>query len=59
MNNEIYFKDLFESIPDYGKIVLLFFLFQNHEDSLRQIGFSEHGIKRLNLEFKKYINRTA
>ena len=26
MNNVNYFKDLFESIPDYKKIVLLMFL---------------------------------
>ena len=29
MNNVNYFKDLFESIPDYKKIVLLLFLIKN------------------------------
>ena len=28
MDNEKYFKDLFESIADYRKIVLLIFLFK-------------------------------
>ena len=30
MNYEIYFKDLFESMPDYRKIVLLKVLFQKN-----------------------------
>ena len=29
MNNVNFFKDLFESIPDYKKIVLLMFLIKN------------------------------
>ena len=29
MNNTNYFKDLFESIPDYRKIVFLLFLIKN------------------------------
>ena len=29
MNNTNYFKHLFESIPDYRKIVLLLFLIKN------------------------------
>ena len=29
MNNVNYFKNLFESIPDYEKIDLLMFLFKN------------------------------
>ena len=33
MNYENYFKDMFESIPDYRKTVLLLFLFKNDEDS--------------------------
>ena len=53
MNNGKYFKDLFESITDYRKIVLIIFLFQNDKDLLREVGFSERDINRLNLEFKK------
>ena len=41
MDNINYFKDLFESIPDYRKIVLLMFLFQDDKNLLREIGFSE------------------
>ena len=41
MDNINYFEDLFESIPDYRKIVLLMFLFQDDKNLLREIGFSE------------------
>ena len=47
MNYENYFKDMFESIPDFRKIVLLLFLFQNIENLLLEVGFSEHDINRL------------
>ena len=52
MNYENYFKDIFESIPDYRKIVLLIFLIQNDKNLLKEIGFSERDINLLNLEFK-------
>ena len=55
MNNTNYFKDLFESIPDYRKIVLLLFLIKNDKDLLREVGFSEGDINRLNLEFKNIL----
>ena len=51
MNYENCFKDLFESIPDYRKIVLLMFLIQNDKNLLREVGFSERDINRLKLEF--------
>ena len=38
MNHVNNFKDLFESIPDYRKIVLLF-LIKNDVDSLNESGF--------------------
>ena len=38
MKYENYFKDLFESIPDYSKIVLLLFLIQNDKDSIKECG---------------------
>ena len=53
MNYENYFKNIIESIPDYRKIVLLLFFFQNDKDLLREVRFSERNINRLNLEFKK------
>ena len=52
MDHVSYFKDMFESIPDYRKIVLLIFLFQNNKDLLREISFSERDKNRLNLVFK-------
>ena len=55
MNNAIYFKDMFESIPDYRKIVLIFFLIQNDKKLLLKIGFSERNINRLILEFKNIL----
>ena len=55
MNNANYFKDLFESIPDYRKIVLLIFLIQNDKNLLKEIGFSKNDINLLNLEFKNIL----
>ena len=55
MYNVNYFKDLFESIPDYKKIVLLIFLIQNDKNLLKEIGFSKQDINLLNLEFKNIL----
>ena len=55
MNNSIYFKDLFESISDYKKIVLLIFLIQNDKNLLKEVGFSHRDINLLNLEFKNIL----
>ena len=55
MNNAIYFKDLFESIPDYRKIVLLIFLIQNDKNLLKEIAFNKNDINLLNLEFKTIL----
>ena len=55
MNNTNYFKDLFESIPDYRKVVFLLFSIKNDKDLLREVGFSERDINRLNLEFKNIL----
>ena len=55
MNNVNYFKDIFESIHDYRKIVLLIFLIQNDKNLLKEIGFSKNDINLLNLEFKNVI----
>ena len=55
MNNSNYFKDIFESIPDYRKIVLLIFLFQIVKNLLNEIGFSKADINILNLEFKNIL----
>ena len=55
MDNSNYFKDLFESISDYRKIVLLIFLIQNDKNLLKEIGFSKNDINLLNLEFKDIL----
>ena len=54
-NNINYFKDLFESIADYKKIVLLIFLIQNDKNLLKELGFSKNDINLLNLEFKNIL----
>ena len=55
MDNSNYFKDIFESIQDYKKIVLLIFLIQNDKNLLNEIGFSKNNVNRLNLEFKNIL----
>ena len=39
MNSENYFQHLFESIPDFKKIVLLMFLIKNDVNLLYECGF--------------------
>ena len=55
MNNENFFKEIFESIHDYKKIVLLIFLIQNDKNLLKEIGFSKNDINRLSIEFKNIL----
>ena len=55
MNNVNYFKDLFESIPDYKKIVLLIFLIKNDVNSLYECGFLKGDINFLYKEFKNIL----
>ena len=55
MNNSNYFKDIFESIQDYRKIVLLIFLIQNDKNLLKEIGFGKNDNNLLNLEFKNIL----
>ena len=55
MDNSNYFKDIFESIQDDEKKVLLIFLIQNDKNLLNEIGFSKNNINRLNLEFKNIL----
>ena len=56
MNNSNYFTDLFESIKDYRKIVLIIFLIQNDKNFLKEIRFSKTDINLLNLEFKNILS---
>ena len=55
MNNVNSFKDIFESIQDYKKIVLLIFLIQKDKNLLHEVGFSQRDINRLSLEFKNIL----
>ena len=55
MNYENYFKDMFESIPDYRKIVLIMFLSKNDDDLLNEFGYIKNDINRLILEFEKIL----
>ena len=51
MKYENFFKYMFESKPDYRKVVLKMFLNQNDKSLLHEIGFSAHDVIRLNLDF--------
>ena len=55
MNYENYFKDIFKSIHDYEKMVLLIFLIQNDKNLIKEIGFSKDDINRLSIEFKNVL----
>ena len=55
MKNVTYFKDFFESVDDYRKIVLLLFLIQNDDDLLEEYGFVKSNNNRLNKEFKNIL----
>ena len=55
MNYENYFKNIFESIIDYKKIIMMIFLIQNDKNLLEEIGFSKNDIDRLSLEFKNIL----
>ena len=55
MDNSNYFKDLFETITNYRKKVVIIFLIQNDKNSLKEIGFSKNDINSLNLEFKNIL----
>ena len=52
-----YYKDLFESIPDYRKIVLLLFPIQKDKNLLKENGLSKNDINRINLEFKGVLKK--
>ena len=54
MKYENYLGDMFESIPDYRKTVLITFSIKNEEDLLKECVFSEGDINRLNKEFKNF-----
>ena len=55
MDNVKYFIDLFESIPDYKRIVLIMFLIKNDVNFLYECGFLKRDITFLYNEFKKNL----
>ena len=55
MDDENYFKDIFESIHAYKKTVLLIFSIQNDKNLLHEVGFSQRDINRLSIEFKNTL----
>ena len=55
MNNVNFFTDLFESLPDYKKIVLLMFSIKNDGNFLYDCGFLKGDINFLYKEFKNIL----
>ena len=55
MKNVNFLKDLFESIPDYKKIVLLMFLIKNDVSFLYERGSLKGDISFLFKEFKNIL----
>ena len=55
MNNVNYIRDLFESMFDYRKIVLLMFSIKNDKNSIKEFVFSKKIPIHLSLEFKKTL----
>ena len=55
MDNVNYFKDLFESLSDYKKIVLLLFFIKNDVNFLYECGFLKGDINFLSKEFKNIL----
>ena len=55
MNYVTYFKSLFESIPDYKKIVLLILLIKNDKKFLQECRFLKSDNESLTNEFKSIL----
>ena len=55
MNDANYFKDFFESISDYRKIVLIMFSINNDVDLKTECKKLKNDIHRLCMEFKKLL----
>ena len=55
MDHVIFFKALFESIPDYRNKLLLMFLIRNDVDFLQECGSLKYDFNRLCLECKRLI----
>ena len=55
MDSRKFFKDLFETIPDYRTIVLILFLLKNDVDLPEECGFLRSDNIRLRVECKNII----
>ena len=55
MDNINYFTDMFESIPDYKKIILLISLIKNDVNFLYECGVSKGDINFLYKDTKKIL----
>ena len=55
MDNVNYFKDLFESIPDYRNIVILMFLTKIDNDLITECGFLKSDMNCPGLDFKNIL----
>jgi len=55
MNHVNYFIDLFESKPDFRKVVLLLFLIKNDSDLLKERGILKNDNNRLCVELKNIL----
>ena len=55
MKNGNYFKDLFESLPEYRNLVLILFLIKKDVDILHECGFVKNDNNCVCLEFKKIL----
>ena len=55
MDYDNYFKDMFESIPDYRKKVLNMFLFKNNNDLLKECGLLKIDNIPSNKDFKTIL----
>ena len=55
MNVVKYFEDLFESIPNFRKIVLLMFLIRNDVNLLYECGFLKEDIHYLYQKFRDIL----
>ena len=51
MNHVEYFKDLFESIPNFRKLILLMFLFKNNDYLSTDCGYLKNHNNGLYREF--------
>ena len=49
-----FIEDMFESIPDYRKTVLLKFLLKNDKDLLKECGFPKNDNNRLKKNIKNF-----